>query len=1526
MSALFDENNNIVSGTLNIGSGQIYDIVLSETSGEPTVFNQNALDIDFVVSGTGIGDGLYYDASTGRLGVNTESPDALLHIVTDCAYDGLKIENNTNCETGVNVLFVHNPQTSPVADSYPVTVNLAGRDTNYSTINYAQIRSKILDPTTGSTSGEIIFNVDHLGSGETVFRSSLNNTILGGLNEIGGDLYEVLGYRNSATGLSYIVVGSDNETTQNTGILIGNFNIVDADNSLVIANSSNVSGDHSVIFSIDSMIEGLNNVGFGSDINITGIENIIIGQNTDLTGDQVVGLLSQASVVGNSGIGFGVDATVEGDSNIHIGSHINISGDNDIAIGSNLSLSGMHNIIYGNYSNVSGNHIVSIGQSNRPQNINSGIYIGNEISLTGSTRSMIIGLGTSTTSGLNDSVLIGINNDTRGEAPSRLVLIGQNNTVSDIRESLVIGNNNDLEGSLANNIIVGPRNNVPLDSNNNLVIGLLNNTSGVVISTDGSIVGTDVKTEGDSMANTNVFGINNWVSEASGALIFGNKSRVNGLNTNSLGSYSNFYGNNIQNIGNSNFVVGNSNAVIGHNNDILGNRSISFNSTDTRNQIFGNDNVILGSNEVIVSGITIGVGNEIYGPDNIVLGRYNNLGHVRYPCQVSGADIVMLGDISAFNGGDKVLVALHSPATQDEPVFVRTILDGVDGNGQPLGIIKNNVVGNSTTLVVDQDISVTNTVDYYIKTTFDDIVHGQDACSECFADVFAGYVSGYVMHYQAGNDDTDLINYPKYGIKNLVLGNNNTQSHMSGIVIGHSNHISGINHIAIGHGISGYFDNTLQIGTNNTNKILLDDYRIVINTGEFQRKIYVNSSAPEAGDNTPTVAAFDLYTNSVGFNVLEPRSTVDVSGTLTTDQLRVGLGTIAGYTLHADNDGNATWDLPVNLSGQNSGMLFMVDENVGSGLQELVFNTGTRQLTYLRADKDLHPTFDLYPGFTEERAVIISQSGMFLNLEGSDYGYDFLVKGSGVQSPVDGDDSIYLIKTIIDDNAIRVHNITGVSGVFGEFTINDGVILPVNLTGTLLRVLEDGALTSQTLAPNSIMFTDRVNFQSTGTNAFRYYDQAQAVTIGLTGAPPLQAEVGLVQGASNDFNNIILGGGEGIDTVFNNAGKDNMFIIVEESNATTNKGFQYDTSVGCLGIGVNIDDTDWQVNSSQDSLRWTDAGKLVVDGKIRAKALQLNAGGKQLSGGNTNKYLKIVDNAGNVGFDTLDLSYQFDGAWPLSVVTNQTNETVSINLAETNSSDVLLGNQDNGNFIVWDGSNWNMNNGLRVVQPASVAASDLAAGIQFGYKTSLNSCANNHAYAAGSFASPGSSNETAWEGSSQTSRFYLRGRTLTDSSTELLADWHKNLGSPSITKLNTISLQHILGQDDHQRVFAWNYTINYVGLANDGGAGFGQVAGELRGSLHSYVDSLGVRQVTKVGEYEVFKQYDKNNSTTFDYGTTDPITVGLELTGDDANIQRLSINANGVNAWNLLWSAVVDIHQVHIPESGIPFGNTNMSA
>ena len=1527
MSALFDDNNNIVSGTLNIGSGNVYDIILSDTSGNPTVFNQNNLDIDFAVSGTGVGDVLFYDVSKGRLGINETSPDAALHVITDCALDGLKVENQSNCATGVRVLFIHNSQTPPETGSLPVTIDLAGRDSNYSTINYAQIKSKVLDPVTSQTSGELLFTVDHTGVNREIFRSSLVNTVLGGLNNASGHFYDVLGYANTSSGLSYIIVGNNNNFTSNTGIVVGNNVVAEGDKLLAFANSSNISGNGNIVVGVDSTVSGLSNVAVGTQVRTTGDNGIIIGNNSVVNGNNFVGLVSSANVSGQSGIGFGINATAIGDGHVFLGSNISVSGTEDIAIGSNLNLSGNKNIVYGNLSDVSGNSIISIGRDNNPQNINSGVYIGNEISLTGSTKSMILGLGVSTTSGLSDSVLIGINNDASAGSPDSLVLVGQNNTVSNITESLVVGNDNNLTGTLTNNIVVGPRNNVPVSSKNNLVVGILNNTSGITINTDGSIVGTDTKTAGDNMANTTVFGINNWVSEASGSLVYGNKTRMSGLNINSVGSYTNLNGENIQNLGNSNFVLGTNNAVLGAHNDVLGHNTISFNTSPDRNLVLGSGNVVVGHNEVVVSGLSIGFDNEIYGPHNIVYGKNNTVGHARYPCRVSGTDVVVVGDITAFNGGDNIIVAVYSPASQDESVFVRTILDGVDGiTGESLGIIKENIGSNfTTTLRVSETIETTNTIEYYVKNTFDDVVHGLDPCDACFADRFAGFSSGYVIAFQNGND-TDVIANPVYGNSNIILGDNNYHKHGSGITIGHSNDVSGVNHVVVGHGISGNFNNTIQLGTNNNNKLVLDNTKIIFNTGELQTSVFFNSSNPGVGSNDSTAMKIDTSTNRVGCNVISPRSTLDVSGTLTTENFRLGLSTIAGYSLHADANGNGTWQLPVNLSGQNSGLLFKVDDKVGSGMREIVFNTTTRELTYLRADKDIEPNGDFLLGDSsvEERILLINRSGMLLNNPGSDHGYDFVIKGSGTQDPVDGDNSIYLIKTLVDENSIRIHNVTGVSGIFDQMNVYGGAKLPVNLTGTLLRVESDGDLASQSFNKHSVLFTDK-NFGSSGNNTLRYYADSQALTIGTTGEPPITADTSLVQGASNVFNNIILGSKNGVNTVFNNAGAGgNRFIVVGSGNAGSKKGFQYDANTGALGVNVDTIDNNWKVSSASDTNYWYEAGKLVVDGKLRVGSIQLTANGKDLPGSNSvNKYLKITDTAGNIGLDTLDLQYQFSGIHPLNVTTDTQNEIVSIRLATTNVSDVSLGAADNGLGLAWDGAKWVQNRGFRNIQPADGGTTDTTAGIEFGNAISLNSCRNNHTFAAGSFASPGNGNFNRMKGSTQLSNFYLRGRTLADVTSELTADWHKDANTTANLN-NTISLQYTSeddsqSADDHNRSFVWNYTINYSAIFNDGTTnGFGAVAGEVKGAVMSYRNSDGTRTTTKLGaESTPQKRY-----TGVDYSSTDPITVTIENAGADANVQRLAIKANGRPSYNGMWSVVVDVNQVHMP-SGINFANTD---
>ena len=314
MSAYFD-NINVVSGTLNIGSGTApnYDIILSDSSGIATQFNINNKNIDLMVEGTSNDKFLYFDASTGRLGLGVNDPDAPLHIVSSCAAGGLKIENLTNCTTGVRVLLLHNTQTAPETGSYPATIDLAGRDNNYNEIIYGQIRARILGSATSQTSGEMIFTVDHTGVNRTVFRSSLVNTVLGGLNIATGHNYNVIGYNNNLSGLSYINVGSQNIVTTATGIILGNNNYVSGEKILIIANDTDSIGSNNIVFSTDATVSGINNVIIGNLVSNTGNTNVLIGNNNSVYGNNLVGLLNNAAIVGSSGIGFGSHNIVSGD-------------------------------------------------------------------------------------------------------------------------------------------------------------------------------------------------------------------------------------------------------------------------------------------------------------------------------------------------------------------------------------------------------------------------------------------------------------------------------------------------------------------------------------------------------------------------------------------------------------------------------------------------------------------------------------------------------------------------------------------------------------------------------------------------------------------------------------------------------------------------------------------------------------------------------------------------------------------------------------------------------------------------------------------------------------------------------------------------------------------------------------------------------------------------------------------------------------------------------------------------------------
>lgn len=1480
----------IISGTLNIGSGVPYDIILSETSGNKTVFNQNKQNIDFAISGTN--SFVYYDASTDRLGVGVDDPDTALHIIAPCAYDGLKIEGTTNCATGVRVLLLHNPGITTTSGSFPSTIDLAGQNTNGQTVYYGQIRSKVLDPITSQTSGELLFNVDVSGAPLTVFRANYLNAVLGGLNTTNGTNYNVFGSRNNFSGIWYIDLGSNNNGIITSGLLLGNSISTTGSRTIVISNIASLTGNNVLLLGNNTSSTGHNNILLVNDSKISGSNSILLGNNTIVSqgSDNTIGLLNNSIINGLSGIGFGSVVHSTGNNNLFLGNNNILLGSDNSIIGSHITVTGGDNLLYGNDTSINGSYIVSIGNSNSSNAITSGLLIGNNIDLTNTTGVIVLGLGNNTLNGLSSSVLVGISNDTSAGTSSDLVMVGQNNISADIDNALIVGNNNNASGIVKNTILLGPDNYSPIASNNNIIVGALNNNSGLSISSNGSITGTSSRVDGN-INNSLIFGIQNIGYNATNISLLGNKNYISGINTNVIGSFNNLKNiDGVQNIGNSNFVLGTGLNIFGGKSTVIGSSSIVNNPSRRSVYSFGSGNILFGDNEIVVSGLCIGDRNDLLGPHNIVYGTNNFIGETRNPCVVSSNTITIAGDVTAnYTAGDRVLVLIINPAGSNN-LYQRLIdTEGVDYDN----------VNGVTVLSITENISPIG-LTYETQSSFD----------ATLATPILN--SGWVMPFQNGNDLSDLINNPLYGNSNIVIGKNNRYLNNSGIILGSNTRITGVENIVIGHNITGNYNNSVQIGTNNSNKIYFDNNGVIFNTGINQNHIIFNSRL--AG----TTLKADLAQNRVGILTSSPRSTLDVSGTLTTSSLRVGLGTTAGYSLIADSNGNATWQFPVNLSGIDTGMLYRINEKVASGIQEFRFISASKHIGYLKPGTNDPDTL--------EDAFTLTPSGLYINNSSDDESlYDVVIKGSGIGVLAGQQDfnlRINLLKTLPQFNAIQVYNITGISGHFYRYTVTDSMFLPKTLTGTFLSVNgSNGLLSAQVMPNNTVLFGNRQSLSS-GNNDLKFFSENKALTIGSTGVLTQEQTLNF-QGDTDLASNIILCSTANFGSIINNAGNSKPFSVIDFGRASLNdrQGMHYWTSGGVLGIGVTPAQTMQSTNGGGSTPWYTHASvKLSVNGKIKTNGLQITPNGA-FPGDASARYLKADDN-GNVTLSAITLSTQFSGIWPVyanAEVASRVDFGIS---TRADGSNTNYGAAQNGFLLSYNGSRWvNNSRGLRVYQPDFTDTdNDTIPGILLGPDGRSNSCKNTHVFAGTAFMDINT--DSRYIGSSQLSRFYLKGRTAGASNTELVSDFTKNTAS-SASSSNTISIQYLYDPATsnnyplYNGVSVWMYRAQFCGLVAplDGNnvetTNYKGIAGSLQGAFLFYRGSDNTRTITQLGSPTI--TYYKTSDLTWN---EDPIFVtGI---GTD-NVQRLGIYTRGLSNHNILWNTTVDIQQINHP-SGLTIG------
>lgn len=1403
-----------------VGSGLPYDVVISTTSGNNTIFNQNKNDIDFEVRGTGVYSSLYYDASTGRLGIGTGLPDAVLHVVAPCAKDGLILESVTNCPTGVTLLLVHNPQTQPQEGGYPAIITLAGRDTNYNEISYGQIKSRILSPESLSTSGEILFLVDHEGTPKEVFVAGLTNLVLGANNNPSGYSYQVLGQNNTTSGNYYLSIGSNNSGSMlDDSISIGNQNIYNGPQLFAISNNSSLDGSGLFVLGLSNSSSGNNSTVCGSNNIIDGSYNLLFTNSGLLNGNNFLGLIQNGSVTGLSGIILGNNVSSYGNNNISIGNNINSSGNNSNSIGSLVSISGDRNIVFGNKVLVSGNNLISIGSDQAASGIDNGIFIGNDISLTNTKNVLYLGFNNSTESGLDNSVVVGANNDLNNGSLSSILILGQYNLTNNAENSIIVGNSNNTSGTLRNNILVGSGNALLLNSYNNIFLGALNNQTGVYVNSQGEVSGTPSSVNSSNINSISI-GTNNVSSLNNSNLLIGHKNIVSGLNLNILGSFNNSRNTNkVYILGNSNYVDGQNVIVVGKNVLSLGNDIIGINNTSSPMDIYGSGSVSIGNNTVVCSGIVVGYANTLNGISGLIYGKNNTLGLAKNLFTFSTAtpsQISINGLVGSFyKENDEILLQVKNPTGQDQLYRFQ------------LTSVSEDPFTSTTTLSLGGVINVSQLSNRYysINNDFDENNSPNTTGS--------GIIIA-LKNYENGK---------YYGSNNIVIGSSNSLTYSDSILIGNKSRSSGNNSVVVGNNISGVLDGSLHIGTSNRNKIVLDDSQVVFNSGAIQEKIIVKSN------NGNTVEYHDLVNSRLGINNTAPRSALDVSGVVTAQAFRMGLSTTSGFTLTSDSSGVASWTLPVNLSGTDNGILFKVSNKVGSGIDSIKYVPEATGINFY------------------DNIYILQNSGIIINAD----------KGSNIlPAPVTvwGSGGLFapkIMELLPSQNTANFYQLSAETGTVTGITVRSVINVPKTLTGTLLYVNNSGNLLNQIIYPNNVLFSNN-NAWSSGNTKFRWVDDQSTLVLGpITGI----TSTTLSTNPLDTTYNIVLSSDNTINTSFNNKGLGNNFSVYRsgEIGTSTRVGFHILPVSGQVGV-----------NTTAATLTTSDAS-LYVNGKVSANSLKL------LNNPPTGYYLKTSSN-GDIVVEALTIDSSFSGVYPVKASVNNVTKTVTLelNILKQNGSSFTV--SEYGRTLVHNGTNWVVGSGLQIWQDTN---GNGIKGASIGYGTSLGASDdgnpnsyNGIAYGGGSFnlSSP------LKNGSSQFSQFFLRARSSDTNQTPYLTmNWQTtDLSSQSRSSSNTIKFPS-------SKHGVWTYTA-YVNVLWSDNQGSNKGAGGyiLQGTLANIDNNL-----TQVGSGSVIKNVTSNTPAN---------NVSLEL-NTYAGYNVMDFRASGVAGYTMLWSATVNINQLH---------------
>ena len=169
LPAYYVNNNLLIGGS---GINQANSILPLSNTGS-TIFNNRNYQSDFIVKGSG--DKNLYFSYDGKLGVNIPSgqrPLTALHLINNSCLEGIRLENRNQCYSA-NLTLYHRPSTVPTPGTIASTINMAGKNSVSSQVNYVQLQSRILNSTANQTSGELVVSVEN--SGNPVDILTINN-------------------------------------------------------------------------------------------------------------------------------------------------------------------------------------------------------------------------------------------------------------------------------------------------------------------------------------------------------------------------------------------------------------------------------------------------------------------------------------------------------------------------------------------------------------------------------------------------------------------------------------------------------------------------------------------------------------------------------------------------------------------------------------------------------------------------------------------------------------------------------------------------------------------------------------------------------------------------------------------------------------------------------------------------------------------------------------------------------------------------------------------------------------------------------------------------------------------------------------------------------------------------------------------------------------------------------------------------------------------------------------------------------